>query len=229
MKVNEKGYYLNLEPLVRLVGRLNGADGHKSVNIRGMFFRVQDFETSSRRLLRQLYAEGFAANKHLGKGYEALELAEKLKDDGIRLKTYTSISFDTYDLSPMLRHFINDACRVLEPMVKLLSHKYPAVPSKVGNNRFLSFNTYLKHLENRGINTGLANRYFYALYYELWNDYKHAESTGIHAGNWCITNQKLIKEPILRGERLKYFSTTKIEEFINMTFDNLNEVLNVTR
>lgn len=226
--ITKNGYSLDLKPLVGLVSRLNGAGGHGVVRIKGMFFRVQDFETSSSRLLRQLYKEGFAAVKYLGVEDDAMKLSEKMKADGIRLHMHTNMGFDTYDLSPMLRHFINDTCRILEPMVNILSLKYPNISPMAGNGKIVSFNQYLKRLEAASISTGLNNAYFYALYDELWNDYKHAESMGIHAGAWHITEEGVIKDPRLSGERLNYLQGFSVEEFINESLKNLNQVLDVT-
>jgi hypothetical protein len=128
-----------------------------------MFFRVQDFESSSIRLLQQLHKEAFAALKYLGEGSSLVAFSENMKRDGIRLHSHAKDSFDTYDLSPLLRHFLNDACRVLEPTVGLMQRKYPNISARAGNERIASFNEYLKRLRNAGITLNFDSDFFIAL------------------------------------------------------------------
>lgn len=218
--------------LNEITSKLNGANQHPAINLKGMFFRREDFESSTKQLMKQLHAERLLALKFAEKGYGGDEFRSAAQKDSVRLHMHSANSigtsgFDTYDLSPALRHFLNDYCRILEPLVKLLAQKHADISAQNLRrpSELISFNTYLKKLNSESIVTPLDYDYFVNLYDELWNDYKHAESAGVQAGGWSSDGKSITSEPKLYSDKLIYFKGMLVEDFIVKSLDNMNILL----
>ena len=220
--------------LNEITSKLNGANKHPAVNLKGMFFRAQDFESSTKQLMQCLQSERILALRFAEKGYVGDNFKKEAQKGGVRLHMHTRStndigysSFDTYDLSPALRHFLNDYCRILEPLVKLLAQKHTNIPAQNPRRRseLVSFNSYLKMLDIASIRTPLDYDYFVSLYGELWNDYKHAESSGVQAGGWSSNGGLITSEPQLYSDKLNYFKDMLVGEFIEKSLNNMNTLL----
>lgn len=218
--------------LNEVTSKLNGANKHPTINLKGMFIRRQDFESSTKQVMHQLSVERVLALRLADRKYNSDAFRNEAEKSGVRLHSYSINStgnsgFDTYDLSPTLRHFLNDYCRVLEPLVKLLAQKHTSVLAHNTRrpNETVSFNTYIKRLDAHGISTPLDHTYFIKMYDELWNDYKHAESSGVQAGGWVCCNEAIASEPKLHSGTLVYFKDMTVKDFIDKSLDNMNTLL----
>lgn len=218
--------------LNEITSKLNGAGGHKAGSLNGMFFRRQDLESSTKQLMRQLHAEHMIALRYADKGYGNDDFSKAADKEGVRPYTRTvgsdgRSSFSTYDLGPALRHFLNDYCRVLEPLVKILALKHMGVSAQNPQRptETISFNAYIKKLDRNNETTTLDHEYFIKLYDELWNDYKHAESAGAQATGWSSNGEEITSEPRLHSARLAYFKDMPIEDFIEKSLVNMNALL----
>jgi len=218
--------------LNEITSKLNGANKHPAVDLKGMFFRTQDFESSTKQLMQHLHIERILALKYAEKGYDGDDFKEETQKSNVRIhmrfgNSAGNSSFDTYDLSPALRHFLNDYCRILEPLVKLLAQKHVNVSAR--NHRrpseLISFNRYIKKLDTSGTKTMLDHDYFMNLYDELWNDYKHAESSGVQASGWANDGKFITSEPKLYSSKLIYFKDMLVDDFIEKSLKNMNTLL----
>lgn len=214
--------------LVEITNKLNGANQHPAGSLDGMFFRRQDFEFSAIELMQKLSAEYIVATTFAKDGYNKDDFLQALKKSKIRSHMHTNSSFDTYDLSPALRHFLNDYCRILEPLVKLVQLKHPSVSAQ--NTRrdgeMIPFNSYIKSLDRARITTTFDHTFFIKIYDELWNDYKHAESSGVQASGWSTNGEAITSEPKLYCNKLVYFKDMPVKDFIDKSLDNMNALLN---
>lgn len=223
---------MSFEVLNHITNKLNGAGQHKAGALSGMFFRRQDSESSTKQVMGHLYNERFLALNFAEMGYSSQEFNSEAEKMNIRPYMRTGDStgnsgYSTYDLSPSVRHFINDYCRILEPLVKLLEQKHPTVSaanSYVSGQR-VSFNSYLKRLRRSNVATPLDYDFFVSMYDELWNDYKHAESAGVQAGGWSSDGSGTISDPALYSPVLNYFKAMSVEDFISKSLDNMDELL----
>lgn len=218
--------------LNEITGKLNGANKHPAIELKGIFFRREDFESSTKQLMGQLHVEHLLALKFANRGYGTDDFKKEAEKSHIRLHMHSANSngvsgFDTYDLSPALRHFLNDYCRMLEPIVKLLARKHSGISAQNPRRptELISFNSYIKKLDGAGIRMPFDYAYFISLYDELWNDYKHAESSGVQAGGWLSDGEHLVSEPKLYVGGLTYFKDMPVEYFIAMSLDNMNALL----
>lgn len=232
MAIKSFSVVTSFSTLNEITSKLNGANKHPAVDLNGMFFRTQDFESSTKQLMQQLHSERLLALRFAEKSYAGDEFTKEAQKGSVRLHTYSlgsdgNSSFSTYDLSPKLRHFLNDYCRILEPLVKLLAKKHvqisPQNPRR--HSELMSFNSYVKKLEVTGASTPLDYEYFINLYDELWNDYKHAESAGVQAGGWSSNSRLITSEPKLHSNKLTYFKDMLVEDFIEKSLDNMNTLL----
>lgn len=221
------------QTLNEITNRLNGASSHPAGSLRGMFFRREDFESSAKQLMEQLSKERILALVFAEKGYGGDDFAKEAEKSGVKMHMRSrgstgDSSFDTYGLSPALRHFINDYCRILEPLVKLLAQKHTNISAR--NRRrpseLISLNTYLKILNEESIVMPFDQDHFIKLYEEIWNDYKHAESSGVQASGWLSDGRSIKSEPKLYSSELVYFKDMHVEVFIKRSLDNMNILLN---
>jgi hypothetical protein len=232
MTIKSFSVVTNYRTLNEIVSKLNGANKHPAVNLKGMFFRTQDLESSTKQVMRQLSSERMLALKFAEKGYGDNDLKGEARRSNVRLHMHTTNStgnsgFDTYDLSPTVRHFLNDYCRILEPLLKLLAPKYASISAQNPRRptELISFNSYIKRLDAAGIRTPLDHDYFINVYDELWNDYKHAESSGVQASGWSSDGKTITSEPKLYGINLVYFKDKTVGDFIEESLKNMNTLL----
>ena len=219
--------------LNEITGKLNGANKHPAIELKGMFFRREDFESSAKQLMSQLSAEYILASKFVETGYSTQDFKKEAEERHIRLHARTTNSaglsgFDTYGLSPALRHFLNDYCRILEPVVRLLARKHFSVSAQNPRrpDELIAFNSYIKKLRAAKIGMSFDDIYFTSLYEELWNDYKHAESSGVQASGWISDGKELLSEPKLYSNELSYFKDMRVKDFIEISLNNMNALLN---
>lgn len=188
-----------------------------------MFHRGQDF-TQSHAQLNVIFAKEF---KEATVIFPKSDTAEKLHGNlVINLDVYSSGKnhFTTNDLSPALRHFINDTCRLLEPLSLVLAEKYPDVVP----GRTESLNSYLKKLQDSSKTLGFDVDFIIELY-EVWNDYKHRNTKGAYATPWKYENGIVVKPqlelPPLNITTVK-LDSLNIDTFQNETSKKVLELLN---
>lgn len=183
-----------------------------------MFWRVMDFSQSRATLVDTFKDEYLAAHVEMPKARSGDKLHGALSQ---RLRLNESAfnnnrcEFSTRDLSPAVRHFMNDACRILEPLRDVLATQYPAV--KIGKKEAL--NSYLDKLSQAGIQLDFDSHYITELY-ELWNDYKHRDTKGLHATRWRYENGKIHKPklaPPATEKTLKMLSGIEVDMFEEKT------------
>lgn len=223
--------------LLDVISKLRGVNKHPAHKIFGMFFRSGDLESSYHHVSSAFTAEAGLALEYIGKNFESEKFREDASKRHVALSSYhsgkgwdqagdTMISFDSRELSPLLRHYINDYCRVLEPLVSLMAEKHPDVDaydrSKV---HFISFNSYVKRLEKRNMLLPFDSQFIKSFYDELWNDYKHSSSPGPKASGWTINSSTIVSSPRVISHNNKYFQDMKVEEFLNKSLIELNTVL----
>lgn len=234
MTIKSFSVVTSYQVLNEITSKLNGARKHPAGSLNGMFFRRQDFESSTKQVMQRLHSERILALRYANRGYASDDFTNAAHNDGVRPYTRTggsdgNSSFSTYDLSPALRHFLNDYCRILEPLVKLLAQKHSDVPAryyiKKKSGKLASFNEYIKRLDDKRIKTPLNHEYFIRLYDELWNDYKHAESAGVQATGWSSNGSVVTSEPRLSSVNLVYFKDMHVKDFVEKSLDNMNELL----
>jgi hypothetical protein len=222
----------NYSALNAATGKLNGANGHGAGSLNGIFTRRQDFESSTKQLMQQLGSERMLALRFADKGYGGDDFKSKAQESDVRLHMNSASStgdssFDTYDLSPALRHFVNDYCRILEPLLKLLAQKHTDIPAQNPRRptELIPFNSYIKKLDNTRTRTPLDHNYFIKLYDELWNDYKHAESSGVQTSGWSSDGKTITSEPKLYSSKLVYFKDMLVKDFIEKSLKNMSALL----
>lgn len=160
--------------------------------LEGVFYRAQDFTRSYGQLSRVLMDEEKAAQAEFPISHTQDELHGNLAKHEIRLHSSGENHFTTYDLSPVLRHFINDSCRILEPLVVILAEKNP--DHKLGNRQ--SLDSYITRLGEKDIKLDFDTDFIVELY-EIWNDYKHRTTKGVLAGGWQYEKGEIIKPKII--------------------------------
>lgn len=118
--------------------------------------------------------------------------------------------FTSRELAPALRHFVNDSCRLTEPTLPLLAAKFPDV------KRTQSLGSYVEKLIRAGKSLPFDTKFFIELY-EVWNDYKHRETTGLHATPWKYELGKVI-DPQLALPKLnrpiQKLNNLEIDQFV---------------
>lgn len=226
---------LDLNDITKLTSLLRGG-GFSKKTPKGFFTRSMDFNSSYNKLARQFRAEYEAASKLLPQSISTDELHQKLNETDLRIHMTSNESFDTYDLSPALRHFINDTCRLLEPLVSVLADCWQLDPrngkDKAGKDKFLSLNALIiKAKKDKNITGLIDDNFFLALYEELWNEYKHMQSMGIGATTWKYENGTIVK-PYITGDRISsykdsYFKKVAIDDFMKLTLENISNLAGV--
>ncbi len=162
-----------------------------------MFHRVQDFTLSHASLMTQFVDEYMLAHIEFPKAKDADELMNAMSKHYKKMQVYSlgKDEFTSRELSPALRHFVNDSCRLLEPMLPLLSVKFSDVIATQ------SLGSYVEKLVTAGKSLAFDSQFIIELY-ELWNDYKHRETTGLHATAWKYESGKVVN-PQLALPKLK--------------------------
>ena len=201
----------------------------------GMFQKSKDFESSYLQLAKQYYQENVASHAVAGfvndKNHDEISayLREQeidFRDAAITIDPETqqckSIQFSTSKLDPLLRHFLNDACRMLEALTEPLSTVLDvSAANKERSKESISFNNYLKRVGKAKVKTGLNDDYFIAMYDEFWNDYKHSGSDSLTATNWYITRDR-VNVPQLYSPGIRHFQGHTVESFLENVTKNIH-------
>lgn len=204
--------------------KLNTLPAAQLDRLEGMFYRVQDF-TESHANLNQLFSDEYrVALDILPKSKTADELHSNIAKLKIRPWTTGKNHFTTYNMAPTLRHFLNDSCRLIEPTKHLLFSKF----SDIGARRNESVDTYVKKLVEADKTLVFDADYIIQLY-ELWNDYKHRRTQGLHTTAWKFESSKIVKPalalPPLNIEVTK-LNNLEVDKFVNLTTEKILEYLN---
>lgn len=191
----------------------------------GMFWRGEDFSQSYANLTQQYMGEFKLANVAFPNSKSTDELHTYVAND-TRPSSTGDDHFTTYTLSPYLRHFLNDTCRLLEPTTSHFARKHPEL--KFVEKK--SLNSYISDLHKN--QTLLPfDSHFIAELYELWNDYKHRTTKGLHATPWRYISLQVI-EPKLGlseiGYRFKKLDKLTIDEFVKETNETILAYLKYT-
>lgn len=235
-------YSYDLEMLNRATDKLNGANQHPAHKRTGMFSRREDFESSTIKLASQLSSEFQIACDFALEGFDNDRFRKVMHRNNMRLSGVGNAirvngsfeagsSFSTRDLSPAVRHFVNDYCRVIELLTKILVEKiWPGdVPTDIfigTQRRIKSFNQVLEEIERRNIAISIDSNFFKKLYDDLWNDYKHdRETAGITVSGWHTNNTKLVSKPYLCVASSKRFNGMPVVDFMDLLIKKLNELL----
>lgn len=196
---------------------LRSPENSTKKELQGMFFRLEDFSHSFSSFYAVFQPEYFTAHTELPEAKIAQELFNATHEK-LNLVMATENEFSTRELSTVLRHFINDACRVLEPLAPLL----PAKISDLKESKQPTFGQYLKMLESKPpeqFNHGYLRELF-----EVWNDYKHRNTDGTHPTPWKYMNNSVIKPKlVLPGTNLEFkqLKNIDVDDFVQKTTTNM--------
>ena len=185
--ITSVSYSTNLQGLIDIQTKLNTPPAVQMPEMEGMFHRVQDFTLSHANLMTQFVNEYMVANVEFPRAKDIDELMGNVSKEYKKMQVYSlgKDHFTSRELSPALRHFVNDSCRLLEPMLPLLAAKFPDV--RVTR----SIGSYIEKLVAADKNLPFDAQYLIELY-EVWNDYKHRETTGLHTTAWKYETGKVI-------------------------------------
>lgn len=224
MNYTSFSYSIDLQGLRDVQTKINTPPVAVLPELDGMFYRGQDFTQSHANLNEQFFAEYRAANAVLPKAKDADEVHGSIPSV-IRISSSGKDHFTTFSLSPALRHFVNDSCRLLEPFTPLLASKYPEIKLRRRQN----FDSYIKDLLNAGNNPSFDSNFIIELY-EIWNDYKHRQTRGLQVSPWKYEEGKVIKAKLQTPSELDIhlpiLKDMEIDEFVNQTTRKILDVLN---
>jgi hypothetical protein len=188
-------------------------------------YRVMDFSRSFGSLYDQFYLEYNLANEAFTKSTTSDELRGYLTSPKLGVGSSGKDHFTSEYLASDLRHFVNDCCRLLEYLVPLLMIKFPNSGVKQ-KTRMPSLNFCITYLNRSDLNFDVE---YITQLYEVWNDYKHRDTSGIAVSPWkyeggdvltpsLILPILVIPTPELNG--------MKIDDFANVTNNKILEFLN---
>lgn len=217
------GYTIDLSALRDIQTKLYTPPVINHAKLDGIFYKGQDFTQSHAQLNEVFFNEYKEANEVFPKSCTADELHSNLSSK-IRVHSSGKDHFTTFNLSPSLRHFINDTCRLLEPFTPLLADTF----SNVTLGRTEALSSYITKLLSNGKTLNFDTDYILELY-EVWNDYKHRGTKGVHATAWRFEGNKVIKPtlglPIL-SKPIRKLKGLEVDEFQNKTSAAVLEFLN---
>lgn len=224
MNVKSISYSTNLQGLVDIQTKLNGLPAREMTELGGMFHRVQDFTLSHANLMIQFVNEYMIAHIEFPRSKDADELMSNVSKEYKKMQVYSlgKDHFASRELSPALRHFVNDSCRLLEPMLPLLAARFPDVKAT------RSVSSYIEMLVMADKSISFDAQYLIELY-EVWNDYKHRETTGLHATAWKYQSGKVIIPQLALPKLNKPIQKLKcidVDRFVYDTDSNILHFLN---
>lgn len=179
-------YSTNLQGLIDIQTKLNTTPAVQMPELEGMFHRVQDFTLSHANLMTQFVNEYMIAHVEFPRSKDTDELMSNVSKEHKKMQVHSlgKDHFTSRELSPALRHFVNDSCRLLEPTLPLLTAKFPDVSTT------RSIGSYIEKLITANKSLPFDSQFIIELY-EVWNDYKHRETTGFHATSWRYEKNKV--------------------------------------
>jgi len=217
MSLSSFSYSVDRSYLIYIQTKLNTPPATDYEELDGMFYRTQDFSESYGRLTSEFVNEYSVAWNILPRAKSIDELhgyiAEKLRPHSTGKN-----HFATYTLSPSLRHYLNDACRLLEPTAPLLKAKFPGIDTYDNE----SVGPFLYKVMKAGIQPTFNAQFIYELY-EAWNDYKHRNTTGLNVTSWVYKNNIIIR-PLLALPKTKIEFVELKDMPVDDFFINLNKV-----
>ena len=204
---------IEVSRLVALQNVVNSSDVLRNNALDGLFWRMLDFTQSHAKLNTTFSNELKIAVRVKRFSGNADKLHSALAAD-VAIFHSGANHFSTRDLSPALRHFLNDSCRLLEPTTLPLANKTPSVPLLTPRE---PLNRYLQRLLT--VEMAPSNSQYIIDLYELWNDYKHRSTLGLHAANWSYKGDAIIKPnlvpPNISGRT--NFGQFYVDDFVNKT------------
>jgi spore germination protein YaaH len=169
--VDAQNYGFDLESLVRIQTLVSS----QLVDAKapdGIFYRVQDFSTSHSVVVTQFVDEYRIANDIMPRAKTTDELHSLVCSMTTPYITGEN-HFTTALLSPALRHYLNDACRLLDPYAELFALKFSDVTLRKKDSLSLTMQ------DIRAVKTlGEIDLDFLIELYDVWNDYKHRQTKG---------------------------------------------------
>lgn len=203
-------YSIDHHDLVDIKTLINTPPLARMSELDGMFFRGEDFSQSYANLTQQYMDEFKIANEAFPSSKDVHELHSFVAHK-TRPHSTGDNHFTTYTLSPYLRHYINDSCRLLEPTTPQFVRQH----SQLAYLRNRSLGTYIKELKAANVVMPFDSIFIIELY-ETWNDYKHRSTKGLHAGAWSYQDNIVI-EPKL-GLPQSSFVYEKLDKLTVMEF-----------
>lgn len=207
-------YSVSHRGLIQIQNFINGKTTDGSKKPEGMFFRVLDFSNSYAELVTQYMNELKIADEIFPIAKTTDELHGMVSE---RTRPYSTGKdcFQTALLSPALRHYLNDACRLLEPYAEIFLDKFP-------NFKFTHRNSLansIKELREKDMLNDLDSEYLTEIY-DVWNDYKHRSTTGLHAGSWRYEDSVVVKPGLIlpkSTQKYERLAQLNVYEFVEET------------
>lgn len=213
---------IDISKLVDIQTKLRTAPIANHPHLDGIFYRGQDFSRAHAHLNETFFNEFRQAGIAFPESKNADELHSALAGP---IEVYSSGKdhFTTRNLSPALRHFINDSCRLLEPFTVLFGQEFRDV--QLGKHE--SLNSYLKKLQTHNKVLSFDADFILDLY-EVWNDYKHRSTSGVHVTAWRYANNKILKPTLIlpTGLPVSGLRGIEVDEFQNQTSSKILDLLN---
>lgn len=220
--------------LIEVSNIIRGVNGGlPNLSFTGMSTRCDDLESSYDLLSGNFINEVRLVLDCIGLDFNNLDFRKKAKDYKVHLHMHGttrrengeySIDFATRELGSALRHYINDYCRILEPLVKLMAEKLSVNGMDRRNEHYVSFNNYIERLERENIKLPFDSIFIKNIY-SIWNDYKHSDSMGPSATEWSFSREKLVSTPNILSLKNTYFEGTMLEDFLETSLVQLCIIL----
>jgi hypothetical protein len=214
MTITSFNFTIDHRTLIDIKTLINTPPLVKMEELEGMFWRGEDFSQSYANLTQQYMDEFKLANEAFPKSKDVHELHGHVAGN-TRPNTTGDNHFTTYSLSPLIRHFLNDICRLLEPTTPQFVRKHAGL--KFSKSK--SLGSYVSEVQKSGKTLSFDAQFIVELY-ELWNDYKHRSTKGLHATAWKYED-KTVVEPKLglpsSGFDFKKLATPTVFEFVQQT------------
>ncbi len=190
-----------------------------------MTSRMQDFTLSHAKLNTQFSVEHHIALTEFPASTGTTDLMSRVSTHSeMRVEALGEDHFTSRELSPALRHLLNDSCRLLEPTISFLAAKFPGQRPPRSNE---SLNRYIIGLQQNQCSLPFDAQFILEIY-EVWNDYKHRQTSSLYATSWKYESGSLVKAklglPVLNVS-IQALGDLDIDTFANQTCEKLLEYL----
>lgn len=225
MTSQEFSYSTNHQALGDIKTLINTPPLINILELDGMFWRCEDFSQSYANLTQQYMVELKLANTAFPNSKNTNELHSHVANS-TRPNITGDNHFTTYILSPYLRHFLNDTCRLLEPTTSHFVRKHPEL--KFFKTK--SLNLYISDL-HKNQTLFPFDSLFVAELYKLWNDYKHRTTKGLSATPWRYVNQQVVEPSLELSEidgEFNGLNNLTIAKFVQKTNETILAYLKYT-